>query len=52
MAKFKAVQTGGPSGGCIPACHLDVGIDYETLKELGAILGSGGMVLWTRTHAW
>jgi len=43
--KFKAVQTGGPSGGCIPACHLDVGIDYETLKELGAILGSGGMVV-------
>jgi NADH-quinone oxidoreductase subunit F len=43
--KFKAVQTGGPSGGCIPTEHLDVGIDYETLKELGAILGSGGMVV-------
>lgn len=43
--KFKAVQTGGPSGGCIPPEHLDVGIDYETLKELGAILGSGGMVV-------
>jgi NADH-quinone oxidoreductase subunit F len=43
--KFKAVQTGGPSGGCIPAEHLDIGIDYETLKELGAILGSGGMVV-------
>jgi NADH-quinone oxidoreductase subunit F len=43
--KFKAVQTGGPSGGCIPAEHLDVGIDYETLKGLGAILGSGGMVV-------
>ena len=43
--KFKAVQTGGPSGGCIPSEHLDVGIDYETLKELGAILGSGGMVV-------
>jgi NADH-quinone oxidoreductase subunit F len=43
--KFKAVQTGGPSGGCIPARYLDVGIDYETLKELGAILGSGGMVV-------
>ncbi len=43
--KFKAVQTGGPSGGCIPAEHLDVGIDYENLKELGAIVGSGGMVV-------
>jgi NADH-quinone oxidoreductase subunit F len=43
--QFKAVQTGGPSGGCIPAEHLNVGIDYETLKELGAILGSGGMVV-------
>jgi NADH-quinone oxidoreductase subunit F len=43
--KFKAVQTGGPSGGCIPTEHLDIGIDYEPLKELGAILGSGGMVV-------
>jgi len=43
--RFKAVQTGGPSGGCIPSENLDVGIDYETLKALGAILGSGGMVV-------
>jgi NADH-quinone oxidoreductase subunit F len=43
--KFKAVQTGGPSGGCIPTEHLDIGIDYENLKELGAIVGSGGMVV-------
>lgn len=42
---FKAVQTGGPSGGCIPPEHLDVGIDYENLKALGAIVGSGGMVV-------
>ncbi len=43
--KFKAVQTGGPSGGCIPAERLDTGIEYESLKALGAILGSGGMVV-------
>ncbi|MBI5000877.1 MAG: NADH-quinone oxidoreductase subunit NuoF [Euryarchaeota archaeon] len=43
--KFKAVQTGGPSGGCIPLQHLDVAIDYETLKSLGSIMGSGGMVV-------
>ncbi len=42
---FKAVQTGGPSGGCIPAEHLDVEIDYENLDELGSIIGSGGMVV-------
>ena len=41
---FKAVQTGGPSGGCIPAEFLDVEVDYENLKELGSIVGSGGMV--------
>ena len=41
---FKAVQTGGPSGGCIPAEHLDVGVDYERLKDIGSIMGSGGMV--------
>ena len=41
---FKAVQTGGPSGGCIPAEHLDVAVDYENLNELGSIIGSGGMV--------
>lgn len=42
---FKAVQLGGPSGGCIPAEHLDVPIDYESLTGLGAIMGSGGMVV-------
>jgi len=40
----KAVQTGGPSGGCIPKEHLDTPIDYETLKELGTMMGSGGMI--------
>jgi NADH:ubiquinone oxidoreductase subunit F (NADH-binding)/(2Fe-2S) ferredoxin/Pyruvate/2-oxoacid:ferredoxin oxidoreductase delta subunit len=43
--KFKAAQLGGPSGGCIPASHLDVPIDYESLSALGAIMGSGGMVV-------
>lgn len=43
--KFKAVQTGGPSGGCIPAAHLDTPVDYESLTELGAIMGSGGMII-------
>jgi NADH-quinone oxidoreductase subunit F len=43
--EFKAAQIGGPSGGCIPAQHLDVQIDYESLKSLGAIMGSGGLVV-------
>jgi NADH-quinone oxidoreductase subunit F len=43
--KFKAAQLGGPSGGCIPREHLNVPIDYTTLQELGAIMGSGGMVI-------
>jgi NADP-reducing hydrogenase subunit HndC len=43
--QFKAVQMGGPSGGCIPASKLDVPVDYESLKELGAIVGSGGMIV-------
>jgi NADH:ubiquinone oxidoreductase subunit F (NADH-binding) len=43
--QFKAAQLGGPSGGCIPASHLDVPIDYESLTALGAIMGSGGMVI-------
>lgn len=43
--KFKAVQTGGPSGGCIPAEHLDLPVDYERLAEAGSIMGSGGMVV-------
>ncbi len=42
---FKAVQIGGPSGGCIPAEHADTPVDYEALKELDAIMGSGGMVV-------
>ena len=41
----KAVQTGGPSGGCIPADHLDTPVDYESLRALGSIMGSGGMVV-------
>ena len=43
--KVKAVQSGGPSGGCIPAALFNTPIDYETLAELGAIMGSGGMVV-------
>lgn len=42
---IKAVQTGGPSGGCIPAAHLDTPVDYEALKTLGSIMGSGGMIV-------
>jgi len=42
---FKAVQIGGPSGGCIPAQHCDAQIDYETLKSHGAIMGSGGLIV-------
>ena len=43
--KFKAVQTGGPSGGCIPSEFLDTPVDYESLAQLGSIMGSGGMVV-------
>ncbi|HLV09966.1 MAG TPA: NADH-ubiquinone oxidoreductase-F iron-sulfur binding region domain-containing protein, partial [Halanaerobiales bacterium] len=43
--KFKAVQTGGPSGGCIPAEQLDLSMDYDSLLEVGAMMGSGGMVV-------
>lgn len=43
--RFKAVQTGGPSGGCIPWEHIDVPVDYENLMALGSIVGSGGMVV-------
>lgn len=43
--KFKAAQMGGPSGGCVPAQHLDLSIDYETVKEVGAIMGSGGLIV-------
>ena len=44
-AHVKAVQTGGPSGGCIPATAFDTPVDYESLKELGSIMGSGGMIV-------
>lgn len=47
--KFKAVQTGGPSGGCIPAEHLDTPIDYESLKEKGSMMGSGGLIVMDDT---
>ncbi len=43
--KFKAVQIGGPSGGCVPEKFLDLPIDYDSLKKIGAIMGSGGMVV-------
>jgi NADH-quinone oxidoreductase subunit F len=47
--RFKAVQTGGPSGGCIPARFLDSPVEYETLARLGSIMGSGGMVVLDET---
>ncbi|MDU5333433.1 MAG: NADH-quinone oxidoreductase subunit NuoF [Enterococcus sp.] len=43
--KFKAAQTGGPSGGCIPSEHYDVPIDYENLKKIGSMMGSGGLIV-------
>lgn len=43
--KFKAAQTGGPSGGCIPASLLDTKIDYDSLKEIGSMMGSGGLIV-------
>jgi NADH-quinone oxidoreductase subunit F/NADP-reducing hydrogenase subunit HndC len=46
---FKAVQTGGPSGGCIPASMLDTPVDYDSLKAAGSIMGSGGMVVMDDT---
>ena len=42
---YKATQIGGPSGGCIPEQHLDIEIDYESLKTVGAMMGSGGLVV-------
>ena len=47
--KFKAVQTGGPSGGCIPEQHLDLPVDYESLQKAGSIMGSGGMIVMDDT---
>jgi len=43
--KFKAVQTGGPLGGCIPVEHLNVKVDFDSLKSVGAVMGSGGMIV-------
>ena len=43
--KLKAVQTGGPSGGCIPEAHLDLPVDYESLSAIGSMMGSGGMIV-------
>ena len=43
--KFKAAQTGGPSGGCIPASYLDIPIDYDNLLEIGSMMGSGGLIV-------
>lgn len=48
--KFKAVQTGGPSGGCIPEQFLDRAIDYESLKEIGSIMGSGGIIVMSEDN--
>ncbi len=47
--KYKAVQTGGPSGGCIPEEYLDLPVDYESLKKIGSIMGSGGMIVMDET---
>ena len=46
---FKAAQTGGPSGGCIPKEHLDTPIDYESLKAIGSMMGSGGLIVMDDT---
>ena len=43
------MQTGGPSGGCIPAEHLDIEVDYDSLKRLGTMMGSGGMIVMDET---
>ena len=43
--RFKAVQTGGPSGGCIPMAKIDMSVDYDSLRDAGAIMGSGGMIV-------
>lgn len=47
--EFKAAQTGGPSGGCIPAEHLDTPIDYESLASIGSMMGSGGLIVMDDT---
>ena len=47
--KFKAAQTGGPSGGCIPAKHFDIPIDYDNLISIGSMMGSGGLIVMDET---
>ena len=47
--EFKAAQTGGPSGGCIPKEHLDTKIDYESLAQIGSMMGSGGLIVMDDT---
>ncbi len=47
--KFKAAQTGGPSGGCIPASHYDIPIDYDNLISIGSMMGSGGLIVMDET---
>jgi bidirectional [NiFe] hydrogenase diaphorase subunit len=49
--KFKAVQTGGPSGGCIPEQFLDMPVDYDSLSKVGSIMGSGGMIVMDETSS-
>jgi bidirectional [NiFe] hydrogenase diaphorase subunit len=49
--RFKAVQTGGPSGGCLPEEHLDMPVEYDTLREAGSIMGSGGMIVMDETSS-
>jgi len=48
---FKAVQTGGPSGGCLPEEFLDLPVDYDTLRQAGSIMGSGGMIVMDQTSS-
>ncbi len=50
-AGFKAVQTGGPSGGCIPGDYIDTPVDYDSLRELGSMMGSGGMIVIDNTSS-
>jgi bidirectional [NiFe] hydrogenase diaphorase subunit len=47
--RFKAAQTGGPSGGCIPARHLDLPVDYDSLLQVGSFMGSGGLIVMDET---
>jgi bidirectional [NiFe] hydrogenase diaphorase subunit len=49
--RFKAVQTGGPSGGCLPTEHLDMAVDYDNLRQAGSIMGSGGMIVMDDTSS-